>query len=62
MKISAPELFEPKRPNYFTPERTAFLLENRFVDPAILAHHLGLSEISVRTYMRKIGLRRRRQQ
>lgn len=56
--VHAPELFTPRRVTRgYTPERAAYLRENSFVDPAILAADLGLSTLFVVTYLRKLGLR-----
>lgn len=58
VSVHAPELYEPrwKLPGR-TPERDAYLRENHFVDPAILAADLGLHTRFVILYMRKLGLR-----
>ena len=56
--VHAPELYTPRwhLPGR-TPERDAYLRENHFVDPAILAADLGLNTRFVVVYMRKLGLR-----
>jgi hypothetical protein len=40
-----------------TPARDKYLRENATVDPALLAGDLGITERSVISYMRKLGLR-----
>jgi len=57
-KVVAPELYTPRRKlRGRTPERDAYLRENHFVDPAILAADLGLKPQFVVVYLRKLGLR-----
>lgn len=56
--VHAPELYSPLwNPRGRTPERDAYLRENHFVDPAILAIDLGLTARFLVVYMRKLGLR-----
>ena len=55
-KVHAPELFEPKVPRRYRVHE-AYLRANHGVDPAFLADELGITEVSVRTAQRKLGLR-----
>ena len=56
--VHAPELYTPRwHLQGRTPERDAYLRENHFIDPAILAADLGLNTRFVVIYMRKLGLR-----
>lgn len=45
------------KPAYQNPETDAFLRETVGVDPALLAADLGVSEIQVRAYQRRLGVR-----
>lgn len=56
--VHAPEFHIPFwKPRGRTPERDAYLRENHFVDPAILAADLGLKPRFIVVYMRKLKLR-----
>ncbi len=54
--VHAPELFEPRIAKRHR-RHEAYLRAHLGVDPAILAAELGISEVSVRTAQRKLGLR-----
>jgi hypothetical protein len=58
MPVICPELYKRKFPAYYTKERVAYLRDNQGVDPFMLAEHLGISEVTVQTMQRKLGLRR----
>ena len=54
--VRAPELYEPKVAKRHR-RHEAYLRAHQGVDPAIMAIELGISEVSVRTAQRKLGLR-----
>jgi len=58
ISVHAPELYAAVwKCKGRTPERDAYLRENRFVDPVILAADLGLTPRFIVVYMRKLKLR-----
>ena len=54
--IRAPELY-PRKQKWRTKERDEYLLQNKGIDPVLLAEDLGVSESFVLRYQRKIGVR-----
>jgi len=56
--IWTPGLYPPRRPAWFTDERTNFLRANPTVDPILLAQSLGHTERFVIMYQRKLGIRK----
>lgn len=50
-----------RKPFYMTPERDAFLRENSFIDPAIIAAEWKIHERWVVRYLRHLGLRKCKQ-
>ncbi len=51
---SDPRMFKQ---SYETTERDAYLIENQGIDAALLAADLGISEVRVQAYQRRLGLR-----
>jgi hypothetical protein len=52
----------PWKPRHQTPEREKFLRDNTFLDVSILAHEVGLSYQYTAAIMRRLGLRKCRNQ
>jgi hypothetical protein len=56
--VHAPDLWPQRRPAMYTPERDAFLRDNRDVPVAILSYKMNLSETFIKRYQRKLGIRK----
>jgi hypothetical protein len=52
----------PWKPRHQTPERETYLRNNHFLDVSILAHDIGLTYQYTYAMMRRLGLRKCRNQ
>ncbi len=55
--VRAPDLYPRRRPRMYRPEREKFLREHPSVDPLLLAEELGVTEMFVIRFQRKLGIR-----